>query len=789
MTLERKYAGLVLADSIIAKAARISEVSQMGRTEKRAREFITAVWERRAKKATAKATAMAKQLKPATQIAAAVNKIMDGWAAEITPVFLAEFKRTYRLGRIAAWKKATKQTTAELRYNTPKFEEVKKAKEVVELLPSFDLVDDMAVSALESHQVFWIGEHYKGSVSPNIAETTKDVMAKAGRDAKAAGKAMSEKIGGALSKVRVPGGFSGSARQYFEGLTANAMTVARVHGQMRSFMDIGITRYSISNPSDHRTCKRCAHMEGKVFTTKQGAAQMSSELAAKNPDQVKAAHPWLTESQIKDISPKAGPLKGVAGEKDSKALAAKGQALPPYHYRCRCTVDISLDIGSYSDLAPFAPPPKGKPPVPVPPVGPPGPVRFPATSKGYKDWEASFTKTEREAFAFWTEEGEGYAHIRYGQMGKIIPGWVPPDPNKFISRNVARAKEMEKALERAPQFKGRIYRGMNEMTPEQIKIFKKGKILDQEAFTSWSAKEDIAREFAWTDDKTKRWVLFELKATNGVHDIRRIAASEFEAEVLMLKGKKLRVKNVKEVKRLKNVAGKKTFGEAPGIVVTLEEIEPAALPKLKPKPKPKPKPAVVSPRMPNPAAWAKGLNSAEREALGAWSGQDFLYMKIVDRMPEVAKKYPAAAKNLKAMRGALNRAPLHKGKVYRGMYGLDDEDIAPFIKKGNIVKQDSLSSWSQDKTMAKGAAELTTEKGQNFLIMEVKSSKGAYDITPATIGHEKEVLLEKGKKLRVQKVTKVTGKNSMGETVSGYRVAFQEVDDADLPKLKPKRKK
>jgi len=564
LSLERTYAGLVLADSIIAKAARISEVSQMGRVEKRAREFITAAWERRAKQATKKAAAMARQLKPASQIAAAVNKIMGGWAKEIEPVFLKEFASVYRLGRIAAWKKATRQTKAELRYNTPKFEEVKKA-DVAQLLPSFDLIDDAAVEALENQQVFWIGEHYKDNVSPSIAGVTKETMAQAGRDARAAGKAMSEKVAASLSKVRVPGGFNGSAKQYFEGLTANAMTVARVHGQMRSFMDIGITRYSISNPSDHRTCKRCAHMEGKVFTTKQGAEQMGKELAADSPEEVKAAHPWLTEKQIKDISPKAGPQKGAAGAKDAKALAAKGQALPPYHYRCRCTVDISDEVGSYESLAPFVAPKPGKPPVMIPPI-------------------------------------------------------------------------------------------------EAVRI-----------------------------------------AT--------------------------------------------------------------------------------------PSLWAKGLDAAEKEAFGAWSGQDYFSIKLVDQGgKEAAKKYPQAAKRLKAMREALDRAPIHQGKVYRGMYAMDDEAIAPFIKKGNIVQQDSLSSWSQSKTVAKGAGELATEKGQNFLIMEVKTSKGAYDITPATIGHEKEVLLEKGKKLRVQKVVKIVGENSMGEKVSGYRVLFQEVDDAALPKLKPKPK-
>lgn len=388
-TLALTYAGLVISDGLVIKALKVSEVAQMARAETRLREYMIAAWNRRQRQAVKRAEAMAKQSKPAARIAAAIDKIMVGWDKEILPAFLAEVERTYKLGREAGWKKATRQTKADLKYpieerpGVPVQKAKPGVKELARLRPSFDLADGQAIKALKKHQVLWIGNHYKNRVSSSIADTTREVMAQTGQSAAVAGTKMAQKVQSTLSHVKVPGGFMGTAPQYFEGLTANAMTVARVQGQIRSFMDIGIKTYRINNPSDKRTCERCAHMEGKEFKTKQGVGQMQRQLSATSPAQLKKVHPWLSNAQLKAISPTAGPVGGKAGEAQAQAYTDKGQALPPYHFKCRCTVDISTSSQTYENLVPLTPPVPGKlikpmvpkvPKVPVVPKVPKVPV-------------------------------------------------------------------------------------------------------------------------------------------------------------------------------------------------------------------------------------------------------------------------------------------------------------------------------------------------------------------------------------------------------------------------------
>lgn len=352
-TTIKNYVSLALADRLVAKSAGISEVTQIGRGEKRTRSFLNNAWDRRAKQATKKAVSLAKSLKSPKIISNEVNAIMERWKTDVLSVFATEFGIAYRLGRFVGFKKATKQIKGSLEYGLPK--EVEKA-DVAELLPSFDLVDQENLKALTKHQTFWIGDFYKKNVSDAIAETTKEVMVIAGGGSAAAGRLMNERISENFKHVKIPKGFIGTPKQYFSGLTANAFTVARVHGQVRSFAEIGITTYTITNPADKRTCSRCAHMDGKRFTTRQGVDQMHKELAVDTKQGVKDVHPWLSLKEIQKISPKPGFVGGKVGDKDAKALSEHGQALPPYHFKCRCTVDVSTESSTYSNLIPLTPP-------------------------------------------------------------------------------------------------------------------------------------------------------------------------------------------------------------------------------------------------------------------------------------------------------------------------------------------------------------------------------------------------------------------------------------------------
>lgn len=372
LTALQTYVRLFKADSVISKVAKISEVTQIGRGEKRTRSFMLKAWQKRANEATKKAVALAKKRKKPEEIAAAINAIMEKWRTDVLSVFISEFSLAYRLGREVGYKKATRQIKTSLRYGLPKQTTVTKADNIgAELLPSFDLVDRQNLKALTKHQTFWIGDFYKGGVSQQIAATTKNVMARLGEGSTIVGREMGKQIRDNFKNVRIPSGFVGTPKSYFSGLTANAFTVGRVHGQMRSFAEIGIKSYTISNPVDKRTCKRCAHLDGKRFTTKQGVDAMHNELSAKSKAGVKAAHPWLSLGEIQKLSPKPGYVGGKAGAKDAKALSEAGQALPPFHFKCRCTVDIGVDSMTYSNLIPLTPPTARRPSRPLE-MKPPG---------------------------------------------------------------------------------------------------------------------------------------------------------------------------------------------------------------------------------------------------------------------------------------------------------------------------------------------------------------------------------------------------------------------------------
>jgi len=344
----RLYDGLIASDVLIAKALRLSEVAQIAKIETRLREYLLKEWRDRSKKAAEKAGSMAERGASSAQIAATIKRIMRPWAKAVTPRFNREIAEVYRLARIAGHKKATRQTKASLQFDTPNATaEVKKAAGFkAQVLPSFDVVDDGALRAIKDQQTLWIGEHFDKNVAQTIEKTTREAM-ETGAVGRAAGKVMAERTRDALGIFSTPKGFTGTDRQYFEGLVANAATVARAQGQMRSFASIGVTYYEIVNPSDERTCPVCDTMNGKIFSVRQGVDQMVRDLEATTPEDMRKAHPWLSPGKLANVTSGKGPQ----GPKDAKALADAGFSSPPFHFRCRCTVDVSEESTTYENLS------------------------------------------------------------------------------------------------------------------------------------------------------------------------------------------------------------------------------------------------------------------------------------------------------------------------------------------------------------------------------------------------------------------------------------------------------
>lgn len=332
-TIDALYAGLCLADEVIAKALNVKELAQIARTETRLRDYLRSSWKARASTAVTKAVAAAHAGKSASKIGRVVSNAMAPWEDSAIAAINRATASIYKLGRKAGWRKGSGAINDSLRYGVPGETEVQKAADP---FPGFDVYDENAVEALDNYNMFWVSGHYSKTVSATIAEVVRDSLVKSGGDLKEAGRLIREALERELGKFKLPGGFVGSADSYFEGLAANAATVARVYGQLRSFEQAGVRELEIVNPMDDRTSEICEHMNGKVFTIEQAREQFDRELAATNPTEFKAAHPWVTIEELRDISPKAGD----AGAKDAEALALAGIGLPPYHWRCRTTIDV-----------------------------------------------------------------------------------------------------------------------------------------------------------------------------------------------------------------------------------------------------------------------------------------------------------------------------------------------------------------------------------------------------------------------------------------------------------------
>ncbi len=336
--IDKAYANIVSFDFIIEKAFGLSEISSIAKTEIRLRKYIETKWNIRKHEATKVAISMAKNNKNYKNISDSIKEIMNKWSKDILPTYNIEMRRVYRLARIAGYKKATRQTKASLQFNIPKTNEniILKAKPKVRAIPNFDLIDEQAMDILEEKNIFWVGNHYDNNISDSIRDTTRTTMIESGKSPSVAGKLMKERIASILSTFVTPSGYTGTQQQYFEGLVANSMTVGRVYGQLRSFSQIGITKYTIVNPGGDRICPVCELIQGTTFETTQGLKQVGDEYASPKPEDIKNVHPWPKEKQ-------------VIG-KSSDDLASMGLSLPPYHFRCRCTIDVSSEIESYEEL-------------------------------------------------------------------------------------------------------------------------------------------------------------------------------------------------------------------------------------------------------------------------------------------------------------------------------------------------------------------------------------------------------------------------------------------------------
>jgi hypothetical protein len=253
----------------------------------------------------------------------------------------AHVDKVYRLGKKAANRRANGKIKGEFVYDYSTA--LNKVDEAPEIALVFGLADERAIAALSEGHFFWFAEHFARNVSEVIRTVVADEALRQGLNREEVGRALALAIKRELGitggdrELELPSGWRGTYDEYFEALSANVTTLARSASTVMGIEEAGGVRLVIVNPEDERTCERCMIMSGKEFTVGQARSQLDKLLAARTPEAVKAAQPWYSVKELKQISKKPGHVS----DRDSARLAEAGVILPGYHMKCRCTVDLA----------------------------------------------------------------------------------------------------------------------------------------------------------------------------------------------------------------------------------------------------------------------------------------------------------------------------------------------------------------------------------------------------------------------------------------------------------------
>lgn len=206
-----------------------------------------------------------------------------------------------------------------------------------EVTPTFNVVDEKAVEYLQNSQVFWIKHRWDVDTREAIEEMAMDeIEGVHGSVAGAALRAKMEKIFGVAA-------FAEMSQAYWTGVAVNAATTARVTGIINELKELEWSKYVITNPMDERTSDICAELNGKEFPVLEQWDRIQRIVDSDDPEAIKDLHPWHPHD-FKDVWKSLGveveagkPITPDAAE----VLSRAGFGMPPYHMKCRTTVDIA----------------------------------------------------------------------------------------------------------------------------------------------------------------------------------------------------------------------------------------------------------------------------------------------------------------------------------------------------------------------------------------------------------------------------------------------------------------
>lgn len=185
-------------------------------------------------------------------------------------------------------------------------------------------VDNRAIKCIRDNACYWIGEFYGGQISGEVATTLEEALT-LGLDSSALAEHLKQNVGRVLGD---------SHYEYWDVAASSMLVRARAFGNVFGLEQAQVKEYEIFAMLDEATCRICREMDGRRFEVAAAAATCRRVMEMTDPEEVKAALPWLRH-----------PPVGIS----SKRLAAAGKMLPPFHARCRCDVVIHEEKSEKTD--------------------------------------------------------------------------------------------------------------------------------------------------------------------------------------------------------------------------------------------------------------------------------------------------------------------------------------------------------------------------------------------------------------------------------------------------------
>lgn len=194
--------------------------------------------------------------------------------------------------------------------------------------------------------------------------------------------------------------------------------------------------------------------------------------------------------------------------------------------------------------------------------------------------------------------------------------------------------------------------------------------------------------------------------------------------------------------------------------------------------------AKIKGRAKTPKEWFKRLTTKQADAFEKWTEDFYEEIKMFERNDKrgmrkawagsAAKVWAEAKKQAAAISEALDFAPHHVGRVYRGGM-LTDEQFKAITKSGKL-KIDSLTSFSKKQRVARDFLESKMwSRGQQPVILEVLTKDGgvAHAIDEISVHPEEaEVVMRRGGRLKLVEVK--DGDEWRGTKTRVKRLVFEE---------------